>query len=197
MGVPEDGHGFDYGFKLKKVCASYMATLTGCYMMLCLDWLLCSLQRREEDPPLVSQRNDLPEDVFLMVTQEHWEDKIQADIPFTPSSSVGGLWNPLGENSAASFSRQMSSSMGRSTTEGGMGATTEASPDVSLFSIDNYDLIYTRWEDDIIFDSDAAQKIPRPTVAQIDPNDPKFIIGIPEEPPQTLPGDKDARKVRA
>ena len=130
-----------------------------------------------------------------MVTQDHWEDKIQPDIPFAPApqfSGVGGVWSPLTEGSATCFSRQLS--VGRNNVDAGQG-TKDATMDTSLFPIDNYDLIHGQWEDDIIFDSEAVQHIPRPTLARIDPNDPNFIIGIPEEPPPTLPSDKDARKV--
>lgn len=130
-----------------------------------------------------------------MVTQEHWEDKIEPDIPFTPSpqySGVGGVWRPLNEGS---FSRQIS--IGRSNVDSGVGlgaVTGDGSLETSLFPIENYELIYNRWEDDIIYDNEAVQ-IPQPSIAQIDPNDPNFIIGIPVEPPPTLLGDKDGRKV--
>jgi len=131
-----------------------------------------------------------------MVTQEHWEDKIQTDIPFSPSpqfSGVGGVWSPHGEGIAAAFSHQIST--GHHNAIDGSTATKDNGNDTSLFPIENYELIYNSWEDDIIFDSEAVSHIPQPTLAQIDPNDPNFIIGIPEEPPQTLPGEKDSRKV--
>lgn len=133
--------------------------------------------------------DEFPEDAFLMVAQEHWEDKIEADIPYTPSpqySGVGGVWRPLNEGT---FAHQIS--MGRSNVD---SAAEEGSLPTSLFPIENYDLIYNRWEDDIIYD-DTVLKVPQPSVAQIDPNDPNFIIGIPVEPPPTSLGEKDGRKV--
>ena len=63
----------------------------------------------------------------------------------------------------------------------------------SMFPIENYDLIYKRWEDDIIYDSDAVEHLPHPSLPQIDPNDPNFILGIPEEPPPTAPIDKEKK----
>lgn len=33
---------------------------------------------------------DTPEDAFLMVTQEHWEDKILWDVPYTPGPPMTG-----------------------------------------------------------------------------------------------------------
>lgn len=136
---------------------------------------------------------ETPDEAFLMVTQEHWEDKIQTDIPYTPSppfTGVGGVWRPLNETSFASaFSRPLSNTEVTGATAG------DPSPHKSLFPVDNYELAYCRWEDDIILDSDAVQQIPAPSLPQIDPNDPNFIIGIPEEPPPALPGDKETRKV--
>jgi hypothetical protein len=135
----------------------------------------------------------IAEEAFLMVTQEHWEDKV-VDIPFNPSvqySAVGGVWKPQSETSS-SFSRQLS--MGRGSMDSGTAAE-DAGLQTSLFPIDNYDLIYRRWEDDIIFEDNSVLKVPQPLVPQLDPNDPNFIIGIPEEPPPTQSGDKDGRKV--
>ena len=66
-----------------------------------------------------------------------------------------------------------------------------------MFPIENYDLIYKRWEDDIIWDSEAVTHIPKPSVALLDPNDPNIILGIPEEPAAPSPLDKDGKKVCA
>lgn len=131
--------------------------------------------------------DEIPED-FLMVAQEHWEDRV-VDIPFTPSvqyTVVGGAWMPVNE------ARQLS--MGRVNVDSGAAAE-ETGLQTSLFPIDNYDLIYSRWEDDIIYGDNSVLKIPQPSLPQIDPNDPNMIIGIPIEPPPILPGDKDGRKV--
>lgn len=124
-----------------------------------------------------------------MVSQEHWEDKVVA-IPFTPSTQytvVGGVWRPVNE------ARQLSMGRGNSVDSG--TTAEETGLDSSLFPIDNYDLIYSRWEDDIICGDNSVLKIPQPSILQLDPNDPNIIIGIPIEPPPILPGDKDGRKV--
>ena len=34
---------------------------------------------------------DTAEDAFLMVTQQHWEDKILWEIPYTPGPAVSGV----------------------------------------------------------------------------------------------------------
>ena len=127
--------------------------------------------------PQSTEMDEIPEEAFLMVTQEHWEDKV-VDIPVAPSpqfSGVGGAW-------------------GRSNVDG--TATEDTGLQTSLFPIDNYDLIYRRWEDDVIFPDNSVVNMPQPILPQIDPNDPNFIIGIPVEPPPVVSGDKDGRKVK-
>ncbi len=63
-----------------------------------------------------------------------------------------------------------------------------------MFPIENYDLVYKRWEDDIIWDSDAVTHLPKPSVARLDPNDPNLILGYPAEPVASAPTDKDGKK---
>ena len=143
--------------------------------------------------------DDPPDEAHLMVAQEHWEDRVNWDVPFSTGpalAAVGGAWKPVAE-SAMSFSRQLST--GRSFLGGGMGGGAgvagDPAPTNPMFPVDNYELTYGRWEDNIIWDCDAVDHIPSPTLPRVDPNDSNFIIGIPEEPPPTFTGDKDGRKV--
>ena len=116
-----------------------------------------------------------------------------ADVPYAPSppiSGIGGVWRPLG----AGESPRLSISSCPSAENGALG---EQIPQKSLFPIENYELVYGQWENDVIWDSEAVDHIPMPSLAQIDPNDPNFIIGLPEEAavaPQSMPGD-NSRKV--
>ena len=168
-------------------------------MSVCTDTILLSLKAPETRPEEHEGGEDvkLPDEAFLMVAQEHWEDKILMDVPYTPSppfTGVGGVWRSIHESSMpSSFSRQLS--IGHNSAESANAVPSDPTAQKSLFPIDNYELAYYRWEDDIIWDSDSVQQIPAPSLPQIDPNDPNFIIGIPEEPPPVLPGDKDTRKV--
>lgn len=65
----------------------------------------------------------------------------------------------------------------------------------SLFPVNNPALVYSRWEDDIIWDTEAVTHIPRPVVPQLDPNDPNIILGFPEEVTSNILNDKDGKKV--
>ena len=111
----------------------------------------------------------------------------------------GGVWTTPGESTTSSlFARQLSQpGPSNATSEGGgtAGGGAGNGPPHSLFPIENYDLIYKRWEDDIIWDSEAVTHIPKPSIARLDPNDPNIILGIPEEPAAPGPLDKDGKKV--
>lgn len=73
------------------------------------------------------------------------------------------------------------------------GGLSTASKYQSIFPAQNFELVYKQWEDDIIYDSDAVDHLPRPSLPLIDPNDPNYILGIPEEPPPSLTADKDKK----
>ena len=162
--------------------------------------ILLTLQQAAASPQEESPAPNTspPDDAFVMVALDYWEDKVQIDVPYTPSppiSGMGGMWRPLGAGENASFPRHSMASR-TSTDSAVLGG--EQSPQKSLFPIENYQLVYERWEDDVIWNSQAVEQIPTPSLAQIDPNDPNFIIGIPEESPvvaHSMPGDKDSRKV--
>lgn len=57
----------------------------------------------------------------------------------------------------------------------------------SIFPVENEELVYGRWEDNIIWDPENMDSIPEPTVLTLDPNDENIILGIPEDvDPSTL-----------
>ena len=51
----------------------------------------------------------------------------------------------------------------------------------SIFPIENKELIYGRWEDKIIWDTDAVESVPSPQEFKLDPNDENLILSIPED----------------
>uniref|UniRef100_A0A2K6ELM9 Transcription initiation factor TFIID subunit 1 n=1 Tax=Propithecus coquereli TaxID=379532 RepID=A0A2K6ELM9_PROCO len=54
-------------------------------------------------------------------------------------------------------------------------------PWYSIFPIDNEDLVYGRWEDNIIWDAQAMPRLLEPPVLTLDPNDENLILEIPDE----------------
>lgn len=51
----------------------------------------------------------------------------------------------------------------------------------SIFPIENKELIYGRWEDKIIWDTNAVESVPSPQEFKLDPNDENLILSIPED----------------
>lgn len=51
-------------------------------------------------------------------------------------------------------------------------------PWYSIFPIDNEDLVYGRWEDNIIWDAQNMPRILEPPVLTLDPNDENLILGM-------------------
>uniref|UniRef100_A0A7M4FR27 Transcription initiation factor TFIID subunit n=1 Tax=Crocodylus porosus TaxID=8502 RepID=A0A7M4FR27_CROPO len=154
LGIPEDGSGFDYGFKLKD---------------------------RKKDQETKGQGGEgwlddlLADEHFLMVTQLQWEDDV--------------IWN--GEDvkhkgtktQRASLAGWLPSSMTRNATAYNAQQVTldEDKPWYSIFPIDNEELVYGRWEDNIIWDDQAMETCLDPPVLTLDPNDENIILEIPDE----------------
>ncbi|RMB98328.1 hypothetical protein DUI87_25233 [Hirundo rustica rustica] len=57
----------------------------------------------------------------------------------------------------------------------------EDKPWYSIFPIDNEELVYGRWEDNIIWDDQAMETYLDPPVLTLDPNDENIILEIPDE----------------
>ncbi|KPP68963.1 hypothetical protein Z043_112316, partial [Scleropages formosus] len=55
------------------------------------------------------------------------------------------------------------------------------SPWFSIFPIDNEELVYGRWEDNIIWDDQSMDRLLSPPVLTLDPNDENIILEIPDE----------------
>ncbi len=51
-------------------------------------------------------------------------------------------------------------------------------PWFSIFPIDNEELVYGRWEDNIIWDDQSMDCLPSPPILTLDPNDENIILGI-------------------
>uniref|UniRef100_A0A8C7N6S7 Transcription initiation factor TFIID subunit n=1 Tax=Oncorhynchus kisutch TaxID=8019 RepID=A0A8C7N6S7_ONCKI len=157
MGVPDDGSGFHYGFKLKEEEDDEQ-------------------EKRESGDE--KDKQALENELFLMVTQLQWEDDI--------------IWN--GEDvkhkgtktQRASLAGWLPSSMTRNANaynaqQGERPTHSKDAPWFSIFPIDNEELVYGRWEDNIIWDDQAMDRMLSPPVLTLDPNDENIILEIPDE----------------
>uniref|UniRef100_A0A665WVX1 Transcription initiation factor TFIID subunit 1 n=1 Tax=Echeneis naucrates TaxID=173247 RepID=A0A665WVX1_ECHNA len=154
--VPEDGSNFNYGFKLKEEESSE--------------------PQIQETPKEITET---AQKLFLMVTQLQWEDDI--------------IWN--GEDvkhkgtktQRASLAGWLPSSMTRNANayNAQQASQEEDCPWFSIFPIDNEELVYGRWEDNIIWDDQEMDHLLTPPVLTLDPNDENIILEIPDEKEET------------
>ncbi|XP_038272333.1 transcription initiation factor TFIID subunit 1 isoform X2 [Dermochelys coriacea] len=199
LGIPEDGSGFDYGFKLKEHAREQET----------------SGHSVEKNLGVMAEKDDLLADEhFLMVTQLQWEDDViwnGEDIKHkgtkTQRASLAG-WLPssMTRNATAYNAQQGLNRSGsllnppiplvqKPSVAGVLGiakgkekqppeqqaALDEDKPWFSIFPIDNEELVYGRWEDNIIWDDQAMEMFLDPPVLTLDPNDENIILEIPDE----------------
>lgn len=51
----------------------------------------------------------------------------------------------------------------------------------SIFPVENEDLVYGRWEDEVIWDAENMTSVPKPSILTLDPNDENIILGTPDD----------------
>ncbi|XP_037088620.1 LOW QUALITY PROTEIN: transcription initiation factor TFIID subunit 1-like [Pollicipes pollicipes] len=168
---------------------------------------------RDEDAEDPAGPVKFEDDAYLMVTQLNWEDDViwnGEDIKhkvmqkLTSKTNAAG-WLPSGYNRTAG---QLSHAGKPTVTPGfpapaGLKIRASAAADgksswFSIFPVENEELVYGRWEDDIIYDPEDMGRMPRPRILTLDPNDENVILGIPEDVDPTVgkgePGEQ--RKIK-
>ncbi|XP_060532389.1 transcription initiation factor TFIID subunit 1 isoform X2 [Cylas formicarius] len=173
----------------------------------------------------VDHEESFPDDAFLMVTQLHWEDDVVWDgndikhkvLQKLNSKTNAAGWVPSSGNRTA----QAFSQPGKVGTNMRMPPTanpplpgikpkaqilqnkpkTEQDIDdtwYSIFPVENEDLVYGRWEDDVIWDSECMMNVPKPSILTLDPNDENIILGIPDDidPSKQVAGQPTPVKVK-
>lgn len=122
--------------------------------------------------------NPIPDEAFLMMNQLKWEEdiiwdgndvKTKIEKKFSEKEKVAG-WLP--------------SRNSRTVKQNTILKNTEKLHEdtwYSLFPIENDELINSKWEDDVIWDSQAMTRIPVPKIPTIDLNDENIIMNVPED----------------
>uniref|UniRef100_A0A3B4ZBQ9 Transcription initiation factor TFIID subunit n=1 Tax=Stegastes partitus TaxID=144197 RepID=A0A3B4ZBQ9_9TELE len=136
-------------------------------------------EHQPSDDDEEKDKEALENELFLMVTQLQWEDDI--------------IWN--GEDvkhkgtktQRASLAGWLPSSMTRNANayNAQQASHEEDCPWFSIFPIDNEELVYGRWEDNIIWDDQEMDYFLTPPVLTLDPNDENIILEIPDEKEET------------
>ncbi|KAG9340185.1 hypothetical protein JZ751_021910, partial [Albula glossodonta] len=201
LGVPEDGSGFHYGFRLRELQAGVQEPPA------------MAPQEEQEQNEEEEERTALENELFLMVTQVQWEDDIiwnGEDVKHkgtkTQRASLAG-WLPssMTRNANAYNAQQgltrsnsqlvpptpppmpkapsltSGSSKRDKHSQDQQAIHEDDTPWFSIFPIDNEELVYGRWEDNIIWDDQAMERLLTPPVLTLDPNDENIILEIPDE----------------
>ncbi|XP_055958756.1 transcription initiation factor TFIID subunit 1 isoform X2 [Patella vulgata] len=199
MDVDETGEGFDYGFKLKEEKKEVDEEEIK--------------QEIKEDPD--KPQMEFPDEAFLMITQVQWEDDIiwnseeakQRVLQSHKAKAAAAGWIPSTNSRTAVQFSQLNrypnggliqkagplGSMHKSFLPGQKEIDTKAETWYSIFPIENEDLVYGNWEDNIIWDPENMDRIQSPPVLTLDPNDENIILSIPEDRDPNQP-DEPAKK---
>ncbi|KAF7651524.1 hypothetical protein LDENG_00109730 [Lucifuga dentata] len=207
LGVPEDGSSFNYGLKLKEQQSSEPQKQDKPE-----EATEIAQERDEEDKD--KDKSAVENELFLMVTQLQWEDDIiwnGEDVKHkgtkTQRASLAG-WLPssMTRNANAYNAQQgltrsnsqlvpptpppmpkpsISGSKRDKNSHDNQVSHEEDSPWFSIFPIDNEELVYGRWEDNIIWDDQQMDYMLTPPVLTLDPNDEHIILEIPDEKEET------------
>ena len=182
--VPENGQGFDYGFKLK-----------------IKEDGIDDDELAEEEQLSEKPLND-PDDAFHMVTQMQWENEViwnadeirQKILAKLNDKHLASGWLPSGHNrTATAFNQNLKTTITSKTTlpTTSLGKKTDKKmsdipqeheiekPWYSIFPIENDELVYGMWENDIIWDAETMNRIPSPRVLTLDRNDENIILEVP------------------
>ncbi|XP_050296996.1 transcription initiation factor TFIID subunit 1 isoform X2 [Anthonomus grandis grandis] len=201
LNVPESGDGFNYGFKIGD-----------------------EKEIQKNLPKEPQEAEPFPDDAFLMVTQLHWEDDVVWDgndikqkvLQKLNSKSNAAGWVPSsGNRTAQAFSQpgKVNTNIrlppAPNPTIAGLKAKAaimaakprEQEQDdtwYSIFPVENEDLVYGKWEDDVIWDAENMTNVPKPSILTLDPNDENIILGIPDDidPSKQVAGQATPVKVK-
>ena len=146
-----------------------------------------------------------------MVTQLRWEDDIiwngeevrQKVLSKLNSKSNAAGWVPsTASRTANSFSQQRPGVI-RPELQIRLATMGKKLPEnyddtwYSIFPVENEELVYGRWEDEVIWDTEKMPKKLEPRIVSLDPNDENIVISIPDDiDPTTLPNEEPTRKIK-
>ena len=187
LGMNSIGEEFDYGFKMKPAEEGEESESERCELV----------------------EFQYPDEAFHMITQLNWEDDVVwngDDIKHKVHQKLnakGGLvsgWLPTSNNRVAYAAQKTTpaapaatkSTTGGGGVKGGAKAVVAKPPVVveesptedvwhSIFPVENDELVFGHWEDDVIWDCENMKQIPTPKILTLDANDENVILGIPDD----------------
>ena len=159
--------------------------------------------------PVQTQKIEFPPEAFHMVTQVNWEEDIiwnGEDIKHKVQSKLNSKSNAAGwvpssmSRTAGSYFQIPGVKPELQILLATLGKKLPENDDdtwYSIFHVENEELVYGRWEDEVIWDTENMPKKLQPRIVSLDPNDENIIIAIPDDiDPSTLPNEKPTRTIK-
>lgn len=201
LDVPESGEGFNYGFKLKDKNkeAEVVPTQQTVFEPIPDDAFLMVSQLHWEDD-VVWDGNAIKDKV-----EQKLNSKTNAAgwLPSSGSRTAGAVIGksasgvtptmkdsksslPMGKYNKSHLMKQQEETDDTwysifPVENGKLHSIKNSISKINIFDISE-ELVYHRWEDDVIWDAEAPMdRIPKPKVLTLDPNDENIILGIPDD----------------
>ncbi|KAH8381371.1 hypothetical protein KR093_003697 [Drosophila rubida] len=196
--VPDSGEGFNYGFKTKASNGQNKYSVESPFITDRMDveeepciaddaFLMVSQLHWEDD--VVWDGNDIKAKVLQKLNSK---TNAAGWLPSSGSRTAGAFSSPktslpVGSNSGpgggTSGKQNSAAATKKALQSAAQNKQVEAPDDTwySLFPVENEELIYHKWEDEVIWDAQQMTKVPKPKVLTLDPNDENIILGIPDD----------------
>ncbi|XP_011494870.1 PREDICTED: transcription initiation factor TFIID subunit 1 isoform X2 [Ceratosolen solmsi marchali] len=185
--VPETGEGFNYGFKLSEKIDEEKINIIDCAD----DAFLMVSQLHWEDD-VIWNGDDIKHKARHKLNTKNnaagWVPSSDNRTAQAFSQPGKGVPIPVAPNVRLATS-QISTPMHLLSQKNKMNNTknqhqhSEYHDDTwySIFPVENEELVYGLWEEEIIWDAERMKKIPKPKILTLDPNDENIILGIPDD----------------
>ena len=150
--------------------------------------------QQSKTPAVAADKIEFPADAFHMVTQLNWEEDViwnGEDIKHKVLSKLNSKSNAAGwepssmSRTAGSFSQRPGVKPELQIRLATLGKKLPENDDdtwYSIFPVENEELVYGKWEDEVIWDTENMPKKLEPRIVSLDPNDENVIIAIPVSP---------------
>uniref|UniRef100_K1PWR6 Transcription initiation factor TFIID subunit 1 n=1 Tax=Magallana gigas TaxID=29159 RepID=K1PWR6_MAGGI len=191
LGVDESGENFDYGFKMKpkeeietdrKELENIKVNPETFLMVTQLNWEDDIIWNGEDvkQKILQSQKQKALAAGWIPSTQYRTATMFTQQVSGMSPKMVPNFMTPGFSKTLPGISPVYKPGQNQSGSDS-QDQSKEKETWYSIFPIENQDLLYKRWEDDIIWDAENMEKIPSPPVLTLDPNDDNIILEIPED----------------
>lgn len=211
LGVDESGENFDYGFKMKpkeeietdrKELENIKVNPETFLMVTQLNWEDDIIWNGEDvkQKILQSQKQKALAAGWIPSTQYRtatmFTQQVHTPVSGMSPKMVPNFMTPGFSKSLPGISPMYKPGQSQSGSDS-QDQSKEKETWYSIFPIENQDLLYKRWEDDIIWDAENMEKIPSPPVLTLDPNDDNIILEIPEDKDPNEKATEPVKKEKA